>query len=93
MILIGKVLEVCPKTSFDGREGKVDVQPIILQSASGQAMVEIVGLQVMSFEQQKIAVGDLVSLEVRLKITSFESQKHNVKAYITHLECSTIFKA
>ena len=41
MISIVKVTEVLEKTSFDGKDGKVTVQPIIVENAQGVMFVEL----------------------------------------------------
>ena len=91
MISIVKVTEVLEKTSFDGKDGKVTVQPIIVANDQGVMFVELYDKMVTKMEDQKIVKGSFVSIATKFRLSSFESKNNGATGYINHIECINIF--
>lgn len=91
MFIQARVVEVLPKTSFKGREGQVDVQPVIFQSISGAFYAELLDKTITSWEQTGIKVGDRVHLLCSLSLSDWDSKTSGAKMYKNNIRVTQFF--
>ena len=81
-----KVEKILPRTSFDGKDGKVFVQPCIVECGEGTMLVEFKDQKVNEFDAQKVAEGDVLTLSLRYRLSQFKTRDTQQDAYVNHIE-------
>ena len=81
-----RIEKILPRTSFDGKDGKVFVQPCIVECGEGTMLVEFKDRQVTEFDDQKVAAGDVLTLSLRYRLSQFKTRDTQQDAYVNHIE-------
>lgn len=81
-----RIEKILPRTSFDGKDGKVFVQPCIVENGEGTMLVEFKDRQVNEFDDQKVAAGDVLTLSLRYRLSQFKTRDTQQDAYVNHIE-------
>ena len=81
-----RIEKILPRTSFDGKDGKVFVQPCIVENGEGTMLVEFKDRQVTEFDDKKVAAGDVLTLSLRYRLSQFKTRDTQQDAYVNHIE-------